>query len=110
MARAGASKEVEALVDELSRVSPEFEAIWRDHDVRGHGEGIKYLQHPLVGLVGLEYSAFAVDGRPDLSMVIYHPATPADAERIKTLMKSRPETLWSEPVRSEAVEAETVRQ
>jgi transcriptional regulator with XRE-family HTH domain len=110
VARAGASKEVEALVDELSRVSPEFEAIWRDHDVRGHGEGIKYLQHPLVGLVGLEYSAFAVDGRPDLSMVIYHPATPADAERIKTLMKSRPETLWSEPVRSEAVEAETVRQ
>ncbi len=91
VARAGASKEVEALVDELSRLSPEFEAIWRDNDVRGHGEGIKYLKLQ-VGLIGLEYSAFAVDGRPDLSMVIYHPATPADADRIRTLMKSQPDT------------------
>jgi hypothetical protein len=34
----------------------------------------------------LEYSAFAVDGRPDLSMVIYNPATPADADRIRSLI------------------------
>ncbi len=90
VARAGASKEVEALVDELSRISPEFEAIWRDHDVREHGEGIKSLKHPLVGVIALEYSAFAVDGRPDLSMVIYHPATSADVQRVKALMKSPP--------------------
>ena len=90
VARAGASKEVEALVEELSRISPEFEAIWRDHDVRAHGEGIKSVKHPLVGVIGLEYSAFAVDGRPDLGMVIYHPATPADVERIRTLLKSAP--------------------
>jgi transcriptional regulator with XRE-family HTH domain len=90
VARAGASKEVETLVDELSRISPEFEAIWRDHDVREHGEGIKSLKHPLVGVIALEYSAFAVDGRPDLSMVIYHPATPEDVQRVKTLMKSLP--------------------
>ncbi len=90
VARAGASKEVETLVDELSRISPEFEAIWRDHDVREHGEGIKSLKHPLVGVIALEYSAFAVDGRPDLSMVIYHPATPEDVQRVKALMKSLP--------------------
>src|ERR1700722_12365548 len=90
VARAGASKEVEALVDELSRIRPEFEAIWRDHDVREHGEGIKSLKHPLVGVIALEYSAFAVDGRPDLSMVIYHPATSADVQRVKALMKSPP--------------------
>jgi transcriptional regulator with XRE-family HTH domain len=90
VARAGASKEVEALVDELSRISPEFEAIWRDHDVREHGEGIKSLKHPLVGVIALEYSAFGVDGRPDLSMVIYHPATSADVQRVKALMKSPP--------------------
>lgn len=90
VARAGASKEVEALVDELSRISPEFDAIWRDNDVRGHGEGLKHLKHPLGGVIALEYSSFAVDGRPDLSMVIYHPATLADADRIKALMKSQP--------------------
>ena len=39
----------------------------------------------------MEYSAFAVDGRPDLGLVIYNPATPADAERIRSLMRSEPE-------------------
>lgn len=93
-ARAGASRSVQALIDELRRLSPEFEAIWRDNDVRDtYGEGPKYLRHPKVGLIALEYSSFAVDGRPDLGMVIYNPATPADAERIKSLLKSqRPES------------------
>ena len=36
-ARAGAAAEVAALVDELCRLSPEFEAMWRDNDVRGYG-------------------------------------------------------------------------
>ncbi|HEX3504818.1 MAG TPA: helix-turn-helix transcriptional regulator [Xanthobacteraceae bacterium] len=92
VARAGATRNVEALVDELCRTSPEFAAMWRDNDVRAHGEGIKYLKHPLVGLIALEYSAFAVDGRPDLAMVIYNPATPEDAERIRTLIKSQTKT------------------
>ncbi len=33
-ARAGAAAEVEPLVDELCRLSPEFAAMWRDNDVR----------------------------------------------------------------------------
>jgi hypothetical protein len=33
-------------------------------------------------LIGPEYSAFAVAGRPDLGMVIYNPAMPVAAERI----------------------------
>ena len=37
----------------------------------------------------MEYSAFAVDGRPDLGVVIYNPATLADAERIRSLIKAR---------------------
>jgi hypothetical protein len=47
------------------------------------------VRHPVAGLIGLEYSAFAVDGRPDLGMVIYNPATPADADRIRTLVKRK---------------------
>lgn len=86
-ARAGATKKVAALVDELSRLSPEFETIWRDNDVRStYGEVAKTLRHPLAGLIGLEYSAFAVDGRPDLDLVIYNPATPADADLIRSLI------------------------
>jgi transcriptional regulator with XRE-family HTH domain len=87
-ARAGAAEEVEPLVDELCRLSPEFKALWRDNDVRSHGEGVKQIRHPVLGLIGFEYSAFAVDGRPDLSMVIYNPATPADADKIKSLITS----------------------
>src|ERR1700742_3866690 len=88
-ARAGAAAEVEPLVDELCRLSPEFKAMWRDNDVRSHGEGVKHLRHPVLGPLAFEYSAFAVDGRPDLSMVVYNPATPADAERITSLRQAR---------------------
>ena len=92
VARAGAAKNVKALVDELRRLSPEFEAIWADNDVRStYGEVAKTLRHPLAGLITLEYSSFAVDGRPDLDLVIYNPATPADADRIRSLIRSRPE-------------------
>jgi transcriptional regulator with XRE-family HTH domain len=87
-ARAGAAEEVEPLVEELCRLSPEFKALWRDNDVRSHGEGVKHIRHPILGPVAFEYSAFAVDGRPDLTMVIYNPATPADAEKIRSLTGS----------------------
>jgi transcriptional regulator with XRE-family HTH domain len=89
--RAGASANVEALVDELRRLSPEFKVMWRENDVRSHGEGIKQLRHPVAGLLALEYSAFSIDGRPDLSLVIYNPATPKDVNRIRELMNSTSE-------------------
>jgi transcriptional regulator with XRE-family HTH domain len=89
-ARAGATAKVEALVDELSRLSPEFAAMWRDNDVRSYGEGLKRMRHPIAGPIAFEYSAFAVDGRPDLGMVVYNPATPEDAQRIKALIKAKP--------------------
>jgi transcriptional regulator with XRE-family HTH domain len=85
-ARAGAAAEVEPLVDELCRLSPEFKAMWRDNDVRGHAEGIKHIRHPVLGPLAFEYSAFAVDSRPDLSMVVYNPATPADADKISSMI------------------------
>jgi transcriptional regulator with XRE-family HTH domain len=86
-ARAGAATEVEPLVDELRRLSPEFRAMWDDNEVRGvHGEAVKRIRHPLLGPLAFEYSAFAVDGRSDLCMVIYNPATPDDARRIKSLL------------------------
>ncbi len=89
-ARAGAAAEVEPLVDELCRLSPEFKAMWRDNDVRGaHGEAVKHIRHAVAGPLAFEYSVFAVDGRTDLSMVVYNPATPADAERIKSLVETQ---------------------
>ena len=88
-ARAGADAEVAPLVEELCRSSPEFASMWHDHDVQAHGDGIKRLHHPQVGPLALEYSAFAVDGRPDLSLIVYNPATPADHELIASLLAAR---------------------
>ncbi len=87
-ARAGASAEVKPLVDELSQLSPEFRAMWRATDVPlGHVEVVKTIRHPILGPWAFEYSAFAVDGRPELSLLVYNPATPTDAERIASLIK-----------------------
>lgn len=86
-ARAGAVAEVEPLVDELCRLSPEFKEMWRDNDIAGlHGDAVKKIRHPVLGAVSFEYSAFAVDGRTDLTMVVYNPATADDAARIRSLL------------------------
>jgi transcriptional regulator with XRE-family HTH domain len=86
-ARAGAGERVQALVDELSRRSAEFDAMWRDQAVRSYGEGSKHIRHARAGLIALEYSSFGVDGRPDLGMVVYSPATAADAAKVRALIR-----------------------
>jgi transcriptional regulator with XRE-family HTH domain len=88
-ARAGAVQKIQSLVDELSSFSPEFKRMWRENDVRTHGDGAKVLNHPIAGELKMDYSAFAVDGRPDLSLVIYNPATKEDAAKIKELLRSQ---------------------
>jgi transcriptional regulator with XRE-family HTH domain len=86
-ARAGAAADVEPLVEELSRLSPEFRAMWREGEVPViRGEAVKQIRHPVLGTVAFEYSTFAVDGRTDLSLLIYNPATPEDARRIASLL------------------------
>jgi transcriptional regulator with XRE-family HTH domain len=96
VARAGAARNVQSLVDELCATSPEFAAMWRDNDVQAHGDGVKILHHPVAGKLSLEFSGFAVDGRPDLAMVIYNPATAADADKIRALL-DRPSTRARTP-------------
>lgn len=87
--RAGASEEITRLVAELSQLSPEFEALWRDNDIGGQKEGVKRLHHPQLGTLELEFSAFAVDGRPELGMVVYNPANPTDAARVRAFLAAR---------------------
>ena len=89
-ARAGALSEIGRLVDELCAASPALEALWRDNDVHAHGEGIKHLRHPVLGSIELEHSAFAVDGRPDLGLVVHNPVTSALADRIRSLVARGP--------------------
>lgn len=85
-ARAGAGAQIKALVEELTRISPEFESLWRENDVAAHADGIKRLRHPEYGVIELEFSMFAVEGRADLGMLVYNPATPESARRVTTLL------------------------
>jgi len=89
VARVGAGNEaaVQALVAELTARSPEFAELWADNDVRHYGEGLKRLRHPVLGEVTFEYSAFAVDGRPDLAMIVYNPATAEDLAAVRGLVE-----------------------
>ena len=87
-ARVGTSAAVMGLVDELSRSSPAFADLWRENEVGTHGEGTKTIRHPLAGVLTFEYSTFAVDGQPDLGLMVFTPATPADAGRIRALVQT----------------------
>jgi hypothetical protein len=64
--------------------------MWADNNVRAYGEGTKRLRHPAVGVIEMEFSAFAVDGRADLGMVVYNPATLADREKVRRLVADLP--------------------
>lgn len=92
VARAGLVSEVGELVDELRSASAEFDALWRDNEVLNQGDGnnLKRLLHPKLGPIELEYSAFAVDGRPDLGMIVYNPFDDEVAQRIRALVAQVP--------------------
>ena len=85
-ARAGAGVEIRQLVAELSAGSPEFKSMWDDNEITGTREGIKRLHHAQLGAIEMEFSTFAVEGRSDLNMMVYSPATPAVLEQFQSLI------------------------
>ena len=85
-ARAGAGAEIQLLVEELSASSPEFKALWDDNEITAARDGIKRLHHPVLGVIELEFSSFAVEGRSDLNMLVYSPANDAVTEQFRALI------------------------
>lgn len=76
------------LVAELGAASPAFRAMWDAGDVRRHGAGTKHIHKPGAGAIGLDYSAFAIEDQPGLSLVVYTAATADDAARIDALLRA----------------------
>ncbi len=89
-ARAGAAATVQPLVDELCAKSPDFATMWCESEVNSACEGVRRLCDPELGEIALEFSAFAVDGRADLTMLVYTPVSPDDTARIRTLAAAKP--------------------
>jgi transcriptional regulator with XRE-family HTH domain len=86
VARAGASEEVTLFIDELRRSSPEFRAMWSENEVRSFDKNVRRIRHPILGSFTFELSAFAIDGKPDLSMLVYNPVKSSDIEFIKSAL------------------------
>ena len=84
--RTGFKERINEVVDRLSRDSAEFRAMWADDEVSNYSEGAKHILHPVAGPLVLQYSAFVVDGQPDLGMVVYTPVTPSDGDRIRSMI------------------------
>ena len=66
-----ASRDLAALIDELSARSPQFRADWADRDVHEHRTGTKVYRHPAVGQLELSYDVFEIPGEPGLSIGTY---------------------------------------
>ena len=54
------------------------------------GEVAKRIWRPRVGEVSMDYSAFAVEGRPDLDLVVFPASTPRDTQVIRDLLRAGP--------------------
>ncbi|MGH0218133.1 helix-turn-helix transcriptional regulator [Sinorhizobium meliloti] len=81
-ARAGEDSRAEEIVAEISEKSSDFARMWMENDVQTTGEGAKTIRHAVVGEITFEFSSFAIDGRPDLRLMVYNPAGEADLEKI----------------------------
>ncbi|MEV6237891.1 helix-turn-helix transcriptional regulator [Lentzea sp. NPDC051838] len=78
--------ELTALIGELSVKSEMFRQLWAKHDVKEKSFGVKYLKHPLVGEMTLQYESLRMPSEPDLFFTTYHaePGSPS-AEALQLL-------------------------
>lgn len=73
------------LVGELTVKSEEFSHWWSQRAVRGRGTGSKRFNHPVVGRVDIDWSAFPVPDTADQTLFIYTAPTQRDLEALRML-------------------------
>jgi transcriptional regulator with XRE-family HTH domain len=69
------------IVEELSRTSAEFRAVWAQHDVRLPAAGLHRFHHPVVGDLDLAFEAAALRADPGLTLLLATagPGSPTEA-------------------------------
>lgn len=74
------------LVGELSVKSAEFATWWAENRVAERRDGLKRLNHPLVGQLDITYDALQIVGSPDQTLFVYttEPASVSE-QRLRTL-------------------------
>jgi transcriptional regulator with XRE-family HTH domain len=75
------------LPDELTRRSVEFARYWSRSDVAGPEQRLKRFRHPRAGAMTFHSTSLLVADDPATRIVILQPDSPADARRLKTLLR-----------------------
>lgn len=60
------------LVRELSLRSERFRQLWSQREVKGNGDGMALLRHPLVGDLDLHQNKFLIDGTDGQVLIVLH--------------------------------------
>jgi transcriptional regulator with XRE-family HTH domain len=90
-ARFPSDADVTGLVAELGEVSPEFRALWADHDVAGLTRLFKVFVHPEVGRIELTYQTFDVVDAPGQLLLVGTPEPGSRSEQAMTYLASMAE-------------------
>lgn len=82
-------EELAALIDELATGSELFRQQWALRDVRLHGHGSKRINHPVVGLLDVNFESLDLPTDPGLQLNVYTvPAGGRAAEKLALLASS----------------------
>ncbi|MFI5934211.1 helix-turn-helix domain-containing protein [Actinoplanes sp. NPDC051494] len=80
--------ELTALVGELIVKSPEFAGCWARHPVQVCGSGTKYLHHPVVGDLELDYEALHLADDDGQRLLTYTPVAGSGHEAALRLLRA----------------------
>jgi len=69
------------LVDELLATSPEFAALWKDHDVTEFRSSVRRYRHPEVGDFEVSYVRMALEEAPWLSLICHFAEPGSESEK-----------------------------
>lgn len=66
------------LTEKLCADSPEFAALWAEHDLRAANGGVKAIEHPRAGCLIFEHTTLRLADRTDLRLVLQMPQAHTD--------------------------------
>ena len=72
----------DALIEEMSELSPIFRELWRSPEIRTRSEGVHLLRHPQLGGITFEHTSYVVEGAPSLRVVLFAPHDADSARKV----------------------------